>query len=152
MTGVKLDPGATGVVYRFEFYKYTGQRDSNNQAMPGPNGDTPGAAGPSPGDLGKFLVAQNAGINFNGVIPPAPPLPIAPSLKASIPGATVNAPYNQVINATPGNAGNTLQFSVAGLPAGLKLDSATHAITGTPSVVGTFPLTITAKDLANGLG
>lgn len=150
LTGVKLDPGATGVVYRFEFYQYTGNRDpQTNEALVGPNGDTPGANGPSPGDLGEFIVAQNAGINFDGVIPAAPPLPIAPSLNATISGATVGAPYNQVINATPGNAGDTLTFAVTGLPAGLTVSG--NAITGTPTVVGTFPLTITVTDTSNGL-
>jgi hypothetical protein len=152
LTGVQLDEGAAGVVYRFEYYQYTGNRDAEtNEAKPGPNGDTPGAIGPSPGDLGEFIVAQNAGINFDGVIPPAPPLPIAPTLNATIGGATVGSPYYQVIDATPGNPGDALSITVAGLPAGLTFDSAANAIVGTPTVVGTFPLTITVTDIANGL-
>ena len=150
LTGVALDQGAKGVVYRFEFYQYTGQRDpSTNEALVGPNGDTPGANGPSKGDLGKFIVAQNAGINFDGVIPAAPPLPIAPSINATISGATVNMPYSQVINATPGVAKDTLNISVTGLPAGLAFNAASNTITGTPTVVGTFPLTIIAQDASN---
>ncbi len=151
LTGVALDPGATGVVYRFEFYQYTGKRDPvTNEALVGPNGDTPGAIGPSPGDLGQFIVAQNAGINFDGVIPPAPPLPIAPSLNATINGATVYSPYSQVISATPGNPGDNLAYTLTGtLPAGLAF--AGNTISGTPTVVGTFPFTITVKDTLNGL-
>lgn len=152
LTGVALDPGATGVVYRFEFYKYTGQRDpATNEALPGPNGDTPGANGPSPGDLGAFIVAQNAGINFDGAVPAAPPLPIAPTLNATIAGAVVGSPYNQAINATPGNPADALTFTVTGLPAGLYFDNATSAIVGTPNEVGTFTLFITVTDTANGL-
>ncbi|GAB6140136.1 hypothetical protein JCM14076_08650 [Methylosoma difficile] len=151
LTGVALDPGAKGVVYRFEFYKYTGNRDAaTNEALVGPHGDTPGAIGPSAGDLGTFIVAQNAGINFDGVIPAAPPLPIAPSINATIAGATVNSPYYQTINATPGNPLDTLAITVTGLPAGLVFDSASNSITGTPTAVGSFPLVINVQDLSNG--
>ncbi len=150
LTGVALDPGAKGVVYRFEFYQYTGQRDpATNEALVGLNGDTPGANGPSKGDLGKFIVAQNAGINFDGVIPAAPPLPIAPSINATISGATANMPYSQVISATPGVANDTLNISVTGLPAGLTFNAVNNTIVGTPTVVGTFPLTIIAQDASN---
>ncbi|TAK63119.1 putative Ig domain-containing protein [Methylobacter sp.] len=150
LTGVKLDPGATGVVYRFEFYKYTGARDpETNEAKP--NGsDTPGIAGPAPGDLGEFIVAQNAGINFDGVIPDAPPLPIAPTLNASIAGATVGSPYNQPINPIPGNPGDTLTITVTGLPAGLSFDNNVNAIVGTPTEIGTFPIVIDVQDVTNG--
>lgn len=152
LTGVALDPGATGVVYRFEYYQFTGKRDpATNEAIPGPNGDTPGANGPSPGDLGQFIVAQNAGINFDGVVPPAPPMPNAPALNASISDATVNAPYNQVVSATPGVPGDTITLDVQGLPAGLTFNPATNAITGTPSVVGSSMLSITVTDTVNGL-
>ena len=148
LTGVALDPGATGVVYRFEFYKYTGQRDpATNEALVGPNGDTPGANGPSAGDLGAFIVAQNAGINFDGKIPPAPPLPIAPTLNATIQGAQYGLPYSQAINATPGNPGDALTFSVTGLPPGLTLTG--NTISGTPTSIGTFPLVITVTDTTN---
>ncbi len=149
LTGVALDPGSVGVVYRFEFYKYTGNRDPlTNEALAGPNGDTPGAIGPSAGDLGAFIVAQNAGINFDGVIPPAPPLPIAPTLNASISGGQYGLPYSQVISATPGNPGDVLTYSVTGLPAGLILTG--NTISGNPTVVGTFPIVITVTDATNG--
>lgn len=151
LTGVQLDPGAKSVVYRFEFYQYTGKRDpSTNEALPGPNGDTPGLAGPSPGDKGKFLVAQNAGVNFDGVIPPAPPVPLAPSLNLSIAGAVVHAAYSQSISAIPGVAGDSLTYQVTGLPAGLSFNTATNTIQGKPTKVGTFPITITATDATNG--
>ena len=151
LTGVALDPGATGVVYRFEFYQYTGQRDpQTNEALVGANGDTPGANGPSPGDLGKFIVAQNAAINFDGKIPPAPPIPIAPTIKSSIAGAVVNSPYSQVISATPGNAGDTLSYTVTGLPTGLTFNTLTNTIVGTPTVVTNASITITATDVTNG--
>ncbi|MFZ2406293.1 MAG: putative Ig domain-containing protein, partial [Methylobacter sp.] len=150
LTGVQLDKEAAGVVYRFEFYQYTGARDpETNEAKP--NGsDTPGIAGPAAGDLGKFIVAQNAGINFDGVIPAAPPLPIAPTLNASIAGATVGSPYNQAINPVPGNPGDTLTIMVTGLPAGLSFDNNANAIVGTPTEIGSFPIVIDVQDVTNG--
>ncbi|SMF93341.1 Putative Ig domain-containing protein [Methylomagnum ishizawai] len=147
LTGVALDPGATGVVYRFEFYAYTGARDpETNQALP-KTSDTPQQ--PDPADLGKFLVAQNAGLNFDGQIPPAPPIPVAPTLNATLAGAVVNSPYSQVIGATPGVPGDPLSFAVTGLPQGLSLVGDT--IGGTPTVVGDFPLNITVTDTVNQL-
>lgn len=152
LTGVALDPGATGVVYRFEFYQYTGNRDpQTNEALAGPNGDTPGVLGPSPGDLGQFVVAQNAGINFDGKVPPAPPLAIAPTINTTIPGATLGKRYLAVIAATAAKPTDKLSFSMTGLPPGLTFNAATHTIRGVPTTVGTFPITVTVADLTNAL-
>lgn len=152
LTGVALDDGAAGVVYRFEFYKYTGNRDpATNEAKVGPNGDTPGINGPSPGDLGDFIVAQNAGINFDGGVPAAPPLPIAPALNATIVGAIVGQAYDQPISVTPANPGDVISIDVTGLPNGLSFDSVANAIVGTPTQAGNFPLIIVATDITNGL-
>ena len=148
LTGVALDIGAMGVVYRFEFYKYTGARDPLTNEAKAINGDT---TKPAPSDLGAFIVAQNAGINFDGAVPAAPPLPAGPVLSVTIAGATVGFPYNNIINATPGVPGDVLQITVVGLPLGLFFDSLTNSIKGTPAAVGTFPLTIRALDVTNGL-
>ena len=147
LTGVALDQGAKGVVYRFEFHKYTGARDpQTNEALP-LTSDTP--VQPDPADLGQFIVAQNAGINFDGNIPAAPPLPIAPTINATIAGAVVGSPYSQVIDATPGIPNDVLVMTVTGLPAGLSLNTLTNTIEGTASVVGTFPIIIEVKDITN---
>jgi hypothetical protein len=42
--------------------------------------------------------------------------------------------------------GGTVTFGATGLPTGLTLDSATGAVTGTPTVDGTFLVTVTAND------
>jgi len=44
------------------------------------------------------------------------------------------------------NGSGTVTFGASGLPSGLMLDSATGAVTGTPTVPGTFLVTITAND------
>ncbi len=44
------------------------------------------------------------------------------------------------------NAAGPVTFGASGLPAGLTLGPATGAVTGTPTVAGTFPVTITAND------
>lgn len=148
LTGVALDDGATGVVYRFEFYKYTGALDSNHEAKP-INGDT---STPAPSDLGAFIVAQMAGVNFDGQVPPLPPLPAAPMLDASISDAVVGVPYSAPITAAPSNVGDVLNFQVVGLPDGLTVDTTTGVISGVATAVGgPYTLNITVTDTNNGL-
>ena len=57
---------------------------------------------------------------------------------ASLPGGAVGTAYNQTVSATP--AGGQYSFAVTGgaLPAGLNLNGATGAITGTPTLPGTY--------------
>lgn len=148
LTGVKLDEGAAGVVYRFEFYKYTGAYNSGHEAKP-VNGDT---ATPAASDLGAFIVAQMAGVNFDGQVPPLPPLPAAPTLDATVIDAVVNVPYTATITATPGHVGDILTYEVIGLPEGLQVDSATGIISGIATTIGgPYVLSITVTDTANGL-
>jgi hypothetical protein len=148
LTGVALDPGAKAVVYRFEFYQYIGGRDpQTNEAQP-LTSDTP--VQPDPADLGEFIVAQNAGVNFDGNIPAAPPLPIPPTLNASIIDAVLNAAYSQQIDATPSTPGDVLNYEVTGLPAGLSVNVDTGLISGTATgPLGDYPITITVNDVTN---
>jgi hypothetical protein len=148
LTGVALDQGASGVVYRFEFYKYTGRYDPASHEAFSINGDT---ATPAASDLGKLLVAQNVGVNFDGVIPPAPPLPIAPAINQSIAGGVIGQVYNQPIAGKAANAGDVLAYAVTGLPAGLSFEAIANAIVGTPQAVGTFAIKIVVTDVTNGL-
>lgn len=69
-----------------------------------------------------------------------PTITLAPT---TLPAATVGAPYNQTISASP--AGN-YTFAVTGgaLPAGLSLNATTGAITGTPTTASGALFTITA--------
>ena len=66
---------------------------------------------------------------------------------ASFGSATLNEAYNEdFVSATDQNIATNLRFTAAGLPAGLIMDLFTGRITGTPTVTGTFQVTITAND------
>ncbi len=63
---------------------------------------------------------------------------------ATLPSGTAGMAYNQTVSATP--SGTTYSFAVTAgtLPAGLSLNGATGAITGTPTMPGNSTFTITA--------
>ena len=149
LTGVALDKEATGIVYRFEFYNYTGSRDPETNEAKSINGDT---ATPAPADLGKFIVAQMAAVNFDGQVPPLPPQPAAPIVDTALTDVVVNVPYSAAINATPSNEGDVLNYDVTGLPDGLSVDTTTGVISGTVNALGgPYPLSITVTDTNSGL-
>ena len=61
-------------------------------------------------------------------------------------------PYTQAIIASGGTAQFTYAVSTGTLPAGLALDAASGAISGTPTQGGMFNITITATDSSTGAG
>ena len=75
--------------------------------------------------------------------------PIITVNPATLPNGTVGTPYNQIVSASGGTAPYTFAVSSGVLPPPLILNSATGAITGTPTTPGTYTFTITATD-ANG--
>ncbi|MEA2238853.1 MAG: hypothetical protein QOC81_3577 [Thermoanaerobaculia bacterium] len=75
--------------------------------------------------------------------------PIITVNPATLPNGTVGTPYNQIVSASGGTAPYTFAVSSGLLPPPLVLNSATGAITGTPTTPGTYTFTITATD-ANG--
>jgi hypothetical protein len=64
----------------------------------------------------------------------------------SLPGGTKGTPYSATLAATGGTAPLTWSIPPGSLPAGLFLNTATGVISGTPSVFGTFPITVTVTD------
>src|SRR5450432_4271991 len=67
-------------------------------------------------------------------------------LPSALPQATIGGPYSTVLNVSGG--ASPYSFSLTGfLPAGLSLNSATGAISGTPTAAGTFYFNITVNDL-----
>jgi large repetitive protein len=77
---------------------------------------------------------------------PQPPRPDTPPL----PNGTVGAVYSAQLTATGGTGAVT--WSAVGLPAGLNVNRTSGAITGTPTVAGTFPVTFRATDARNLFG
>jgi len=66
---------------------------------------------------------------------------------------TVNkSGYSQKVVASGGTGAKTFRVTGGALPAGLRLNSATGAITGTPTATGTFNFTITATDTVGASG
>jgi Putative Ig domain/Bacterial Ig domain len=63
----------------------------------------------------------------------------------SLPNAAANQPYSQGLAATAGTSPYTWSLSGGTLPAGLTL-GAGGVISGTPTVSGTFPITVTVTD------
>jgi len=72
--------------------------------------------------------------------------PIITVNPATLPDGTVGTPYNPIVSASGGTAPYTFSISSGALPTGLILNSASGAITGTPTATGTFTFTITATD------
>ncbi|MGR4862194.1 putative Ig domain-containing protein [Caulobacter sp. LARHSG274] len=78
----------------------------------------------------------------------APSLTFGPA-PGALPGGTAGAPYSQTVTASGAAAPYAYVVSGGDLPAGLSLEGATGALTGTPTAAGTYTLDITATD-ANG--
>ncbi len=63
----------------------------------------------------------------------------------------LNSPYNQTVTASP--SGGNYSFAVTGsLPAGLSLNAATGAISGTPTAAGAYNFSITATGFGSCTG
>jgi hypothetical protein len=111
-----------------------------------------GAANPVTATVGFAPVGSSNIPNFANsgtIVVTAPvagsctPLSIAP---ATISAARIGVPYLQWLS-----AGSVTAWSISGgtLPAGLTLNATTGAITGTPTVSGSFPFTVRATDSSN---
>jgi hypothetical protein len=65
---------------------------------------------------------------------------------STIPGGTAGSAYSQVFTQTGGNG--TVTFSLSGtLPTGMTFTAGTATLSGTPTQVGSFPITVTATDV-----
>jgi hypothetical protein len=56
------------------------------------------------------------------------------------------------IHASDSANGQTLTYSATGLPTGLHISATSGAISGTPTVVGTFSVKVTATDTTGAAG
>ena len=93
----------------------------------------------------KTITVESGG-NLEGTPTGSGTVKIAPTITTeSLPDGTVGTAYNQALTAT-GN--DTITWSVSGtLPAGLKLDTSTGTISGTPTTADTYTFTVTATNV-----
>lgn len=84
-----------------------------------------------------FSIAQSYTIDV-----PAPTIVVNP---ATVPNTTAGESYSQTLTASGGAAPYTLAVTAGALPAGLSLATG-GALSGTPTVSGTFNFTVTATD------
>ena len=80
---------------------------------------------------------------------PPNPAPSQPQITvSSLANGTVGAAYSAALGATGGTPPYSWSTVTGALPAGLGLDGASGAISGTPSSAGTFSFTVQVKDSA----
>jgi subtilase family serine protease len=65
---------------------------------------------------------------------------------------TVGTAVSLQITATDSDSSQTLTYSATGLPAGLSINSSTSLISGSPTAVGTYSVTVTATDTTGASG
>ena len=58
----------------------------------------------------------------------------------------VNTAIDSIIIEATDNSGQAVTNKVSGLPEGVTFDSETNAISGTPTKVGSYPITVTTTD------
>ncbi|EOT1172503.1 autotransporter domain-containing protein [Cronobacter dublinensis] len=71
---------------------------------------------------------------------------IAPA-SGALPAATTGSAWSQTLSATGGSAPYT--WTAHGLPAGITLNAATGALSGTPTTAGSFTFSVTVKEAGN---
>jgi hypothetical protein len=82
------------------------------------------------------------------VVPVGPPAcPLVTVLPATLPVATIGAPYSQALTASGGTAPYTFSVTAGSLPPALTL-TPTGLVSGIPGVLGNFSFTVTAVDAA----
>ncbi len=109
---------------------------------------TPTAAGSFPitvtaKDGDNFTGTENVTLTVNG-----PTLAVLP---ATLPAASTNVAYTQAFSASGGTSPYTWTETGA-LPTGVTWTAATATLAGTPTVSGTFPITIKVTDNTTGTG
>jgi uncharacterized protein YhjY with autotransporter beta-barrel domain len=111
---------------------------------------TPSSAGTASFTIGVVDSGGRTGSQAYALaVTPAPNIVLTP---ASWPAAPVGAPYEQSVAASGGTAPYSYTLSAGALPPGLALDTATGAVTGTPTAGGIFNFTISVTDNTGQVG
>ncbi len=153
-------PGATAAVPYSQQMSATGGTGTFTWSETGtlPAGITFSATGLLSGtatQAGSFPLTITAkdGDNFTGTASvtltvAGPTLAISPT---TLPPASTTAAYSQAFTAS-GGTGPYTYAETGALPAGITWTAATATLSGTPTVSGTFPITITVTDSTTGTG
>lgn len=80
----------------------------------------------------------------------SPTITLSPA--GSLPAASSGSAYSQTFSASGGTAPYTFWIAAGSLPKGMTFDTATGALTGTPTVWGTFNISVRAQDSSTGPG
>jgi putative Ig domain-containing protein len=163
--------GADATVWRFAHHRSDVRNDldparSSFWYMPRPNVSPDGrwvlftsnwekTLGVDPtGDVGSgarqdvFLLKLTSSDGTTASPPPPPPPAVVPVTidTASLPSGRATVAYTATVHATGGTGTYTWSVTAGALPAGVSLNPATGAISGTPSAAGTFSVTVSAAD------
>ncbi|HKO17383.1 MAG TPA: putative Ig domain-containing protein, partial [Acidobacteriaceae bacterium] len=77
-------------------------------------------------------------------------LAITSPSSSSLPDAVVSVPYSALTFQASGGTGTGYAWSASGLPPGLRIDSTSGTLSGTPTAVATSSVTVTATDSGTG--
>lgn len=136
-----LDDGKHSVIRRYEFYRYTGPRDpENNDAVPCVHDDAPVPVdAPIDGcsDLGAFVGAQNVAVDVD-----------LTTTQQALPPGEKGVPYESFALVVGGLPPYDITVTGNAVPDGLSLNPSTGVLSGTPTEGGIFSFTIHAEDSA----
>src|SRR5438477_448325 len=108
---------------------------------------TPTVAGSFPFTVAvKDAASGSASANLSINVVSVPPLQVTSS---QLPGGTVGSAYSATLNASGGTSPYSWSLSSGTLPTGLSLSSS-GTLSGTPTVAGAFPFTVTVKYAVSG--
>ncbi len=109
----------------------------------------PSTAGTFPVQITASNAAGSTSAIFTIAIAAAPPPPPIVYSDATA-GGEVGSPFSYAVDATEYFGSNSVPatFGASGLPLGLSLDTASGEVSGTPTVAGTFPVTVSATNVS----
>jgi hypothetical protein len=114
---------------------------------PGLTIDSSGTIGGTPTAAGTFTPTVTVKDSFNATASHSYTIVISgtPTITTTgLPSATVNQPYNFTVLESGGTG--ALTWSASGLPAGVTIDPSSGVISGTPTVIGPYTVTINLHD------